>query len=120
MKEDESIFELEEIYADYLRMEQDTEKRRQQAVMDYQTSQCTKAFLSSYLTVTEDGIPTVYDLVWGGHTFESLKQAYEFYEVLIEGDPLNMEYRLILFQLKSCMKGFKGYEKESLSSKNRH
>lgn len=60
--------------------------------------------LNCYATISEDGLPTVHDLVYGSHKFQKLSEAIDFYQMLCETEPYNIEYEALLYQLNGFSK----------------
>lgn len=73
--------------------------------MENAAKDCSTA-LSVYITVSEDGVPSIHDKAYGFYDFANVKEAYDFYAMLTESDPDNLEYRLLAFELKALSTPF--------------
>ena len=123
------IKELEEQWKEFELIEQELNEKRamykrknREAHKQKMERFCTTK-LNSYVTVTENGIPTIHDLDYVSHTFNSVKEAYDFYEIVSEASPSDMNYLLLKIQLRSYLVKFKDcfkYGKELLNTKTIH
>lgn len=106
------------------------EKPKAKSKLEYELKQKNRVIgLSCYITITEDGKPTVHDLEYGSQEFGSLTEATEFYEMLLEAyhegqmnDELYVEsddereYRYLFYQLEAYNQNFTGIAKRKLEN----
>lgn len=119
---------LESEYEEFLEIDREIQEIKQKCIREYKFKQRNRNIsLSSYVTISEKGLPTVNDVNFGPHTFKSLEDALESYEMILEvyderrkrnPDYLECdeekENRYILFQLEAYNTSFTGEAKLKL------
>ena len=126
---------LESQHEEFLKIDREIQERKQKSIREYKFKQRNRNIgLSCYVTLSETGLPTIHDSSFGPHTFKSLKDAIDLYEMILEvydeRRKRNPDYhecddekenRYIFFQLESYNTSFTGAAKRKLEyAKNAH
>lgn len=103
--QEQELNELFNQYDEFLKLESSIAAAKEKTFKETIAKECSTP-LNVYITVSEDGVPKIHDKAYGFYDFSNVKEAYEFYEMLREADPDNLEYRLLAFELKALNSPF--------------